>query len=61
MSNTKTNIMTDTDINLKTPLKRGYARLYFPDFPDHPYNGAAMDMLGSFVGQKGELMIRAFC
>jgi hypothetical protein len=39
-------------------LKRGSIRFYFPEHPDHPYNGCTFNSAGSYAGTLNGLPIR---
>lgn len=41
----------DELIPLKSVLKRGDVRFYFPEFPDHPFNGCFAHSTGAYLGE----------
>jgi hypothetical protein len=43
---------------MQKALKRGGNRVYFPDFPNHPLNGAAFERAGAFKGREDGIPCR---
>ena len=39
-------------------LKKGNQRVYFPEFPNHPLNGASFERNGAFTGELNGLKKR---
>lgn len=43
---------------MKTALKKGGIRVYFPEFPNHPLNGATFQRCGKYINEYNGLKTR---